>query len=472
MPRATAPWLALLALAPHAPCFADQAPFVVARTGVTAPGSGGYTILAINDPMINGIDQVGFTGLLNVPGSNSIGFVWFNGTIVWKNTDALPISLEGAEGTMGVGDAGEWVYSPLQGFGGDAIWKNGVKVIRTNDPAPGLPGMFATFSSRPQMNNDGTATWISGFTSTPGGLTEGRVFYIASTPTLKTGDVVGGYALDTLGVGFPYDVCGSGAHWIVRGRGASASESAVPILVRDGAVVAVAGQVPGGAVGAYQSFEECAINNHGDWVASGDTDENASNDGFIVFNGALVAQEGQTIAPGKVLSGNPRAVSVDDHGRVGAIWATTVGGELLLLFVPPQLGVAAWDSVILLATGDFVDTDGDGVPESAVTDFNATTTVGPGLRLPNRCFAYVSVDVEDGLQPDFAAIVAVMLPEVGDPADIDGDGDVDGTDLGLMLNGWGQPGLGDLNCDGVTDEQDLGLLEASWGPGPDPGGGN
>jgi hypothetical protein len=50
----------------------------------------------------------------------------------------------------------------------------------------------------------------------------------------------------------------------------------------------------------------------------------------------------------------------------------------------------------------------------------------------------------------------------GDPADLNGDGIVDGGDLGLMLANWGEPGTSDLDGDGDTDGGDLGLLLASW----------
>lgn len=46
--------------------------------------------------------------------------------------------------------------------------------------------------------------------------------------------------------------------------------------------------------------------------------------------------------------------------------------------------------------------------------------------------------------------------------DLNGDGEVDGADLGLMLAGWGTPDA-DLNGDGATDGADLGLLLAAFG---------
>ncbi|MFO0873802.1 MAG: hypothetical protein U0575_07495 [Phycisphaerales bacterium] len=50
------------------------------------------------------------------------------------------------------------------------------------------------------------------------------------------------------------------------------------------------------------------------------------------------------------------------------------------------------------------------------------------------------------------------------PADLSGDGAVDGADLGLLIADWGRGGAADFNCDGVVDGADLGLLLAAWGP--------
>jgi hypothetical protein len=49
-------------------------------------------------------------------------------------------------------------------------------------------------------------------------------------------------------------------------------------------------------------------------------------------------------------------------------------------------------------------------------------------------------------------------------ADIDGDGAVNGADLGLLLSAWGPCGKcpADVNGDGVVDGVDLGLLLAEW----------
>ena len=63
--------------------------------------------------------------------------------------------------------------------------------------------------------------------------------------------------------------------------------------------------------------------------------------------------------------------------------------------------------------------------------------------------------------PEGAGGGALMEP-VDCLGDLNGDGDVNGGDLGLLLATWGGAG-GDLNGDGVTDGGDLGLLLSYWG---------
>ena len=48
------------------------------------------------------------------------------------------------------------------------------------------------------------------------------------------------------------------------------------------------------------------------------------------------------------------------------------------------------------------------------------------------------------------------------PGDFNGDGSINGGDLGFLLAAWGGPGA-DLNGDGTTNGGDLGLLRSSWG---------
>jgi hypothetical protein len=54
------------------------------------------------------------------------------------------------------------------------------------------------------------------------------------------------------------------------------------------------------------------------------------------------------------------------------------------------------------------------------------------------------------------------------PGDLNGDGCVDQSDLGILLADWGCTGggcSGDCDGDGDTDQSDLGILLSHWGEG-------
>ncbi|MHC4834101.1 MAG: hypothetical protein ACYTFH_09485 [Planctomycetota bacterium] len=50
--------------------------------------------------------------------------------------------------------------------------------------------------------------------------------------------------------------------------------------------------------------------------------------------------------------------------------------------------------------------------------------------------------------------------------DLNGDGKVDGADLGILLANWGKPGATDLDGNGTTDGADQAILMGAWGPCP------
>ena len=71
------------------------------------------------------------------------------------------------------------------------------------------------------------------------------------------------------------------------------------------------------------------------------------------------------------------------------------------------------------------------------------------------------VVVERGI----VAKVNVTLGATSCSGDINGDGMVDGADLGLLLGAWDEKGGdADLNKDGIVNGADLGILLGGWGP--------
>ena len=75
---------------------------------------------------------------------------------------------------------------------------------------------------------------------------------------------------------------------------------------------------------------------------------------------------------------------------------------------------------------------------------------------------------------DHGGQIYKIIPASGDgpcappppPGDLNGDGRVDGADLGLLLSGWGNCGTpcpADLDANGVVNGADIGILLGNWG---------
>ena len=77
----------------------------------------------------------------------------------------------------------------------------------------------------------------------------------------------------------------------------------------------------------------------------------------------------------------------------------------------------------------------------------------------DRAYVVVSPDDDDDGIPDECA-------DSPCPGDFDGNGIVDGSDLGTLFTQWGGPGSADFDGNSVVDGGDLGTLFVYWGPCP------
>jgi hypothetical protein len=86
-------------------------------------------------------------------------------------------------------------------------------------------------------------------------------------------------------------------------------------------------------------------------------------------------------------------------------------------------------------------------------------------RPPTAANATIGLFRPGGATDPNSVAVALQGPSAA-PAivgDLDGNGVVNGADLGFLLAGWGNPGATDLDGNGTTDGADLGTLLANWG---------
>ncbi|HMN96699.1 MAG TPA: GC-type dockerin domain-anchored protein [Phycisphaerales bacterium] len=448
---------------------------IVARAGAAPPGGDGSVITSVNAPFTNSLGEVGFTGILE----SGERFVWSGASVVWLNAFGLPsFVLTGTEGTMGISDSGGWIYSPSTD-GEDSVFTHDGLLLRGTDPAPGMPGMFATFNSRPTMKPDGTAWWIGGFTATPGGSTQGRVLWVctdtsdpqgSTMPLLASFQNVGSFVIGTTGIGFGYDISDDSSHRIVELQMQGLPSAADAFIWVDGTLELREGDPVGGADPTnWSAFRSPSINNSGDWVIAGNTSGPAATSEFLAVNGVITMRRGDVI-DGITLASNwaIRWASINNLGRVAYIWEGGTGAGLAgALFVGNAMNLPC-SSVAIARIGEDFDSTGDGMADVTVTDFQASAIISPGLDFSDHPWVYAEVTLRDlETSATFEAIVRFSAPVLPLLGDLNGDGVVDGADLGLLVGAWGtsDPGA-DLDGDGTVDGADLGILLGAWGAGP------
>ncbi len=444
----------LAALAGPGPVSVD----LIIKSGDPVPDGSGTTVDILNAPFTNSNGQVGFVGSR----SDGVRFIWFDDGVVFTADEALPTVLSGGEGTMGVSNAGGFIYSPSID-GDDGVWgQDGLILVETN-PAPGTLDDFISFCSRPQMLPDGTTAWVSGLTDTKGGSSQGRALYQRSpvgdfTIILQTGQDIGGETIDfPAGVQFSYKFADNNEHHIqelLLDTGATNNDNAIYV---DGVVV-VQELDPIDESENWDNFDAVTINNDGDYLFSGDTDGDSASDEFIAYNNVITVREGDVI-DGFMLGSSVRDVQINNHRRVAFVWGGGLSDPEGLL-VGQATALCAAHAV--LQVGDAIDVDNDMIADFVVDDFNASNGIGPGLDFSDDDFVHVEVDLLDLAGGDVGeAILRVPLPKA---TDLDGDGTVGPGDLAILLASWGDEGClaGDIDADGDVDPADLAALLADW----------
>ena len=92
-----------------------------------------------------------------------------------------------------------------------------------------------------------------------------------------------------------------------------------------------------------------------------------------------------------------------------------------------------------------------------------TWTVPTSIRIGSDLWVKViqiNTIFEDQSDTSFLSAIVVVNPC---PGDFNGDGGVNGGDLGILLADWGTESS-DLNGDGICNGGDLELLLSLWGP--------
>lgn len=440
------------AIALTAMSFAEYRVVVIQRTGVPGPGSGGANITTVNSPFVNANQQTGFSG------SFGTNFVWFDSGIVWDNS--MFAGLSGGEATMGISNTGKFIYSPSLS-GDDCVYGDTGLILKQGDPAPLVAGKFCSFASRPTMDDNGVAYWVSGWSDTAGGSSVGRILYgydgTSYTGYLRSGDIVDGAAVTASGVGFDYQFSNDGSNWVNLTVVSGANGT---LVLTDNGVLARQGGITNRG-DLWQNFRSMNMNNAGTCVFMGDTNASASTDDFIAVNGNIEVTEADTLDDVALTGNATRLCATGNDGLVGHLWGAVASSKLFLGRDSVLLG-----SRFIIGSGSRVSLDGDWEPEATINEIQGSMTIAPALSIREGVIYARALITQDGVG-QYTAIICIPLAKVGD---VDVDGEVNLVDFGLLSSAFGSGPLdpnwiahADIDFDGEVNLVDFQLLSNNFG---------
>lgn len=369
---------------------------------------GTRTVTGLGQPFVNGNGDVGFVMLMD----DSTRSIYYGTGEVFNSSSIAGHTVTGSEDTMGISNAGNWIYSPSYDAGDAVLTDQGLLLGQPN-ANPAVSGTFSTFNSRPRMADDGTAYWIGGWSSTQGGSTNNRGLLRNSNPANPAGttvvemggDVVSGLTLSSTATGFAFDISGNAAHYIRSDTFTGVPSTSDTGIVKDNAVVLREGDPTGGGDN-WQNWRFVSVNNSGNYAVCGDT--SGTLDDFVTFNNSIVARQGQVVA-GVTLGSTVDMVSINNLNQIAMIWDITSNTDEGL-FIGDGATLAS-SAQLLLRTGDPLDVNNDNIADFTLTDFTASAAIAPGLDLADQSTLWVSVTMTSvtGGSP-VEAIIGVQIP--------------------------------------------------------------
>ena len=386
-------------------------------TGDSSPVSHLY------NPFTNGLGEIGFLGRL----SNGDQFVFVTDEILWVDSDEITLDLGYSDYySMGFSNAGGWIYAPEADDTAnlDGIYSHNGIMLAQGDAAPGYADATIQALFRPIMLPGGAAYFVANIDTDADTNPEERALYLSPTAAdddlsivMKSGDMVGGFALGEYGIHILYDVSDDGAHVAtIVDLDTGASNNNIGVSV-DGTLVMQEGQATGGGDN-WGNFDLVAINNAGHYVVSGDTGGDASADDFIAYDGVIAIREGDLV-DGVTLatSASVNGLSINNDNQVAFYWYNSAWEVLFFACDGSNIAGTARQ---LLAKGDFVDVDGDGFTDATVTDLHGSSSQGPALNLGSGNIVYVRVDLNYGAG-DVEAIIGVPVTCCGNGVTDEGE---------------------------------------------------
>lgn len=186
-------------------------------------------------------------------------------------------------------------------------------------------------------------------------------------------------------------------------------------------------------------------------------------------NPSIVRSAGGTVVRRSNPSFSPKA---DVNARTVAVAATAGGPPVTVEVTIANHGFTALQSTldvdVTLGLGGGVAL-GAPLPQAiGATPGTLALRLDPASLVPGAIVRDLTVVTSDEDIPgeDSASLalrLEITVAPGGNPADLDGDGHVNATDLARLLGNWGGPGEGDLDGNGSVGAEDLAILLGAWG---------
>ncbi len=443
--------------------------YILYRGADAYPGAAGVTMTAsVGSPQYVNNDGAALvyatlagTGVITTAGvtANNGAVVWMGPsgkTVLFRKGDACPGFTDGTvlqpdSYSIWVNGSNAAIYGTL--FGGTVTtsdnaveltnaWGNGLEVWgRKGGPIAGFPGLTFTNMAYP--------------TSSP--------FSMVQHALMADGTIV-----------FRTELGGAGATTLNNSATMTVKNGVFTMLMRKG------DSVPGVSGLVFQSVGSSSVmNNNGAYAYEGilmnadgtsvtDPAVSASFMGLRNADGTILVLAKQFDAvPGVAgatfgpISGSS-SVCISDSGVVVFANNFIVGGI-------PYSGVAilAWDAVNGLRTiAKTGDTNFTGTACNTLTMIGGTGVSGASTNTGINASGQLVLKAGDSVNSIYTIARINLAPVVACTADINGDHQVDGSDLAVVLSQWGTAGSGDINHDGNVDGQDLATLLGAWGTCP------